>query len=122
MTDAPQTPQVSLGTAAARNLAKTSNSAMQGVTTPGESMMHLRQPTRELLRNLKHATPELRRLALLTSPFGVRAELFAHGFATDDFNLDGRACELTARGLLALERSEGSGRMGDADPDGRHKP
>ena len=49
-----------------------------------DGLRHLRAPTRELLSSLKDATPELLRLALMTSPFAIRAELIAHGLAVDE--------------------------------------
>lgn len=66
-----------------------------------ESVVNLRQPTRELLFSMIEAAEELRQLALGTSSFAMRAELFAHGLASDQ-SMTGR-CKLTALGLAALE-------------------
>ncbi|HEX8082826.1 MAG TPA: hypothetical protein VF529_00960 [Solirubrobacteraceae bacterium] len=63
-----------------------------------EGLEHLRPQTRALLSSLKEASPELRRLALRTSPFAVRSELYAHGLATQDLS-----CDLTVLGQAALE-------------------
>ncbi|MEA2361285.1 MAG: hypothetical protein QOD71_430 [Thermoleophilaceae bacterium] len=54
--------------------------------------------TVQLLQSLKEASPELRRLALQTSPFATRAELIAHGLLTRD-----ESCEMTSLGNAALE-------------------
>lgn len=69
-----------------------------------DGLGRLRQPTRELLSSLKDATGELRRLALVTSPFAIRAELIAHGLASEQSETG--HCELTALGLAALELSQ----------------
>lgn len=70
-----------------------------------EGLARLRRPTRELLSSLKDATPEVRGLALVTSPFAVRAELLIHGLATDESGAGRDRCALTPLGLAALEFS-----------------